>query len=262
MVKDQETNSTHKNISLKRKWLFTVLLILFPFILILLLELSLRIAAYGDNYNLFEDYNVYGKAYRRCHQDVGKKYFNHVVYTTPGSELFLKEKPENGFRIFVIGSSTAVGFPYGSGVMFPRILQERLKDSYPGRHIEVINTAMTAINSYTFQDKIGEILKEEPDALLIYGGQNEFYGALGIGSKEALGSIRWIKVLHLKLLEFKTYQLLRNLIFAAQHLISGKTEVSGADASTTTLMEVIVADRNIEYKSRLYDHESDPQKSP
>jgi len=185
MTPVQEENNTPKNISLKRKWLFSVILILFPFIVIMLLELSLNLADYGDNYNLFEDYSLYDKTYRRCHHDFGKKYFNHVVYTTPGNELFLKDKPENGFRIFVIGSSTAVGFPYGSGVMFPRILRERLQDSYPDRHIEVINTAMTAINSYTFQDKISEILAEEPDALLIYGGQNEFYGALGIGSKEA-----------------------------------------------------------------------------
>ncbi len=249
----REANETKQGISPKRKRLFAFMLMLFPLVILLLLELSLRLADYGDSYNLFEDCNLYGKEYRRCHQDFGKKYFNHVVYTTPVHEMFLKKKPENGFRIFVIGSSTAVGFPYGSGVMFPRILQERLRDSYPGRTIEVINTAMTAINSYTFRDKIGEILAEEPDAILIYGGQNEFYGALGIGSREALGSIRWIKVLHLQLLEFKTYQLLRNMISGISHLGRGENKAAVADASTTTLMEVIVADKDIAYKSRLYD---------
>jgi len=248
----QEGKRTSDNISLKRKWLFRIILIFFPVVILLLLELSLRIADYGNNFNLFEDYSLYGKTYRRCNHDFGKKYFNHVVYTTPGNELFLKEKPENGFRFFVIGSSTAVGFPYGSGVMFPRILHDRLQDSYPDNYIEVINTAMTAINSYTFEDKINEILAEEPDAILIYGGQNEFYGALGIGSKEALGTVRWIKVLHLKLLEFKTYQLLRNLIFGTQSLFSGKDEVDNTDASTTTLMEKIVDKKDIEYKSKLY----------
>ena len=107
-------------ISPGRKILFSVMLMLFPLIVMLLLELSLRPAGYGNNYNLFEDYNLYGKTYRRCYHDFGKKYFNHVVYTTPGNELFLKKKPENGFRIFVIGSSTAVGFPYGSGDHVPQ----------------------------------------------------------------------------------------------------------------------------------------------
>ena len=126
------------------------------------------------------------------------------------------------------------------------------RDSYPDKHIEVINTAMTAINSYTFQDKINEILAEEPDALLIYGGQNEFYGALGIGSKEAFGQIRWIKILHLKLLEFKTYQLVRNMITGLQGLFSDREGIDTAEATTTTLMEVIAADKNIEYNSRLF----------
>ena len=253
MDQTKEDKGITGKISLRRKWLFAFMMMLFPLIVILLLELALRIAGYGDNYNMFEDYSLYGKAYRRCHHDFGRKYFNRVVYTTPGNELFLKEKPENGFRIFVIGSSTVVGFPYGSGIMFPRVLHERLQDSYPSKHIEVINTAMTAINSFTFQDKISEILAEEPDAILIYGGQNEFYGALGIGSKEALGSVRWIKILHLKLLEFKTYQLLRNLIFGAQSLLAEKAVTGNADASTTTLMEVIVADKSIEYKSKHYN---------
>jgi tetratricopeptide (TPR) repeat protein len=249
----QEKKRTADNINPKRKRIFSVILILFPLLFFLLIEFSLRIADYGDNYNLFEDYNYCGKTYRRCNHDFGKKYFNHVIYTTPGNELFLKEKPKNGFRIFVIGSSTVVGFPYGSGVMFPRILHDRLQDSYPDKRIEVINTAMTAINSYTFQDKINEILEEEPDVLLIYGGQNEFYGALGIGSKEALGKIRWIKILHLKLLEFKTYQLLRNIIFGAQSLFIDKAIPEDDVVSTATLMEKMADNKNIEFKSKIYN---------
>jgi hypothetical protein len=41
------------------------------------------------------------------------------------------------------------------------------------------------VNSYTFYDKIDEILKEDPDAILIYAGHNEFYGELGIGSSKS-----------------------------------------------------------------------------
>jgi hypothetical protein len=131
------------------------------------------------------DYDFYGKEYRKCNPEFGKKYFSTFQNTAPANDIFLKQKPENGYRIFVIGSSTVNGFPYSPGIMFSRILHERLQDSYPGKQIEVINTSIIAVNSYTFYDKIDEILKEDPDAILIYAGHNEFYGELGIGSSKS-----------------------------------------------------------------------------
>lgn len=250
MNNKRESHKQFDHIDLKRKKIFNFILFLFPFFILFLIEVTLRILGYGENYNLFKDYSFSGKSYRVSNHDFGKKYFNNITYTTPMNELFLKAKPENAFRIFVIGSSTVVGFPYSSGIMFPRILQERLQDCYPDKKIEVINTAMTAINSYTFYDKINEILAEKPDAILIYGGQNEFYGALGVGSKEALGSIRWIKILHLKMMNFKIYQMIRNMIFGSQNLL--KEEQQEEDHSSETLMHKIAENKSIEYKSQLY----------
>jgi tetratricopeptide (TPR) repeat protein len=239
-----------KPIDPKKKIIFSIILVFFPLILLLLVELTLRAFHYGQNYNLFVDVNLYGKKYRACNPDYGKKYFYNLPYMVPNNDIFLKEKPKNGFRVFVIGSSTTAGFPYTSGIMFSRILQARLTDSYPDKNIEVVNTAMTAINSFAFQDKIDELLKEKPDAILIYGGQNEFYGGLGIASKEAFGRVRWIKILHLKLLEFKTYQLIRELIFGSQRFVMGKTTTDGKN--TGTMMQKIAANKDIEYNSTLY----------
>jgi len=240
-----------KSIDLKKRIIFSfILTIIFPAVFLLLVEISLRIVNYGDDYSLFKDFDLYGKKYRACNREFGKKYFYNLPFTTPNNDIFLKEKPKNGFRIFVIGSSTAVGFPYSSGIMFSRILQARLQDSYPVKQFEVVNTAMTAINSYTFQDKIDEILKEKPDAILIYGGQNEFYGGFGISSKDAFGTIRWIKLLHLNLLEFKTYQLIRNIIFGTQRLFTDK-KIS-VIPENETLMQAIAANRDVEYNSKIY----------
>ena len=58
-------------------------------------------------------------------------------------------------------------------------LEERLQATFPGREIEVINTALTAVNSYTLLDQADEIAGQRPDAVLIYTGHNEYYGALG-----------------------------------------------------------------------------------
>ncbi len=234
----------------KKKFIFSVILVLIPVFILFLIEFSLRIANYGDNYSLFVDFSMYGKEYRTCNRDIGKKYFHNLPYTTPCNDIFLKQKPKNGFRVFVIGSSTTVGFPYSQGVMFSRILQSRLQDSYPGKYIEVINTGMTAINSYTFQDKFGEILKEKPDAVIIYGGQNEFYGGMGIGSNDASGKFRWMKILQLDLLEFKTYQLIRNIIAGSKKQLKNKNKIE--NAGSATLMQLCSANTDIEYNSEVY----------
>jgi tetratricopeptide (TPR) repeat protein/lysophospholipase L1-like esterase len=248
--KMNDTRKPNEYLDPKKRIIFSIILVLIPFIILLIIEFFLRIINYGDNYNLFMDYNFYGKEYRKCNPEFGKKYFYRFQNSVPPNDIFLKQKPENGFRIFVMGSSTVFGFPYSSGIMFSRILQERLEDSYPGKHIEVINTSITAVNSYTLLDKINDIIKEKPDAILIYAGHNEFYGALGIGSKEGLGKIRWLKLLHLNLLELKIYQLIRNIIYGIQGSLN--TGADNSDSTTATLMERIAANKNIEFGTNIY----------
>ncbi len=233
----------------KRKRLYSLMLWGLTLILLFIIELVLRIFQYGESYDLFIDYEFYGREYRRCNPDFGKKYFSKFQNTTPANDIFLKQKPENGYRIFVIGSSTVYGFPYSPGIMFSRILHERLQDSYPDKKIEVINTSITAVNSYTFYDKIDDILKEDPDVILIYAGHNEFYGAMGVGSREGLSKMRWMKILHLNLMELRIYQLLRNAIFGMQRSASSAED---PESSTATLMERIVSDRDIEFGSKTY----------
>ncbi len=233
-----------------KKIVFSLILVLIPFILLLVIEFFLRIIQYGDNYDLFVDYDFYGKEYRKCNPEFGRKYFYRFQNSVPANDIFLRKKPENGFRIFVMGSSTVYGFPYSSGMMFSRILHERLQDSYPDKHIEVVNTSITAVNSYTLLDKINDIIREDPDAILIYAGHNEFYGALGIGSREGLGKVRLLKLLHLNLLELKIYQLIRNIIFSIQKPLSTGNDLS--ESSTATLMERIVSNKSIEFGTKTY----------
>lgn len=234
----------------KKKAVFSILLIFIPVLFFLFFELFLRVFNYGDSYDLFVDQELSGKVYRRCNIDYGKKYFHSLPYTSPYFDPFLKDKPKNSFRLFVIGSSTAYGFPYGSGIRFSKILSDRLQDNFPDKNIEMVNIAITAINSFTFQDIINEILEEEPDALLIYAGHNEFYGGLGIGSKDSFGKVRWLKIVHLKLLKFRTYQLIRTSLFKIQNLFndSGTSE----HAETGTLMERSISNRAIGYKTQVY----------
>ncbi len=234
-----------------KKLFYNFILICIPFLILFLLEIILRVVGFGDNLNLFIDHpDKEFKEYKIVNPLIGKKYFQKLEYTSPANDIFLKEKPANGFRIFVMGSSTVIGFPYNYNLMFSRILHERLQDSYPEKHIEVVNTAITAINSFSLLDYMNDILKEEPDAILIYAGHNEFYGAFGIGSEEKTGSHGKLTFIHLDLMSLRVYQLLRNVIYGTGRLLSGENNDSKVRGP---LMKRIARNKNIPYKEESYN---------
>ena len=86
------------------------------------------------------------------------------------------------------------------------MLEQRLLQTFPGRNIEVINTAMAAVNSYTLFDFVDEIIEQKPDLILIYAGHNEYYGSLGVGSAESLGRFRPVINLYLRLQHLRIVQ--------------------------------------------------------
>jgi len=235
--------------SRSRQLLFKFIGLSLPLVILLLLEGLLRIISYGDNLKLFiqNPKEGYGQ-YLIVNPEVGKKYFQQFETDAPGNDIFLKEKPEGAFRIFVMGSSTVIGFPYQNNLMFSRILHKRLEDTYPDKHIEVLNTAITAINSSTLLDYADEIIKYDPDAILIYAGHNEFYGAFGVGSNESMSKSRILTRLHLGLMDLHFYQLIRNIITSTIRKIGSakKDQVRG------TLMKRIVAIDNIPIGSEDY----------
>ena len=88
----------------RKKILFYAVIILLPYLLLVLLELALRLFSFGNDLSLFvPDSN---SRYYEINRHVGERFFSSLEHTTPLSERFLKEKPANGYRIFVLGEST------------------------------------------------------------------------------------------------------------------------------------------------------------
>lgn len=234
----------------KQNLVFKLITIFIPVFILVAFEGILRTAGYGDNLNLFVKNPIKGyEKYMIVNTEVGKKYFQKFEYTKPPNDIFLADKPENTFRIFVMGSSTVFGFPYERNLMFSRILHKQLEDAYPDKKIEVVNTAITAINSFTLLDFTDQILEYKPDAILIYAGHNEFYGAFGVGSNETMSRNRGLTRLHITLMDLKIYQMIRNIISGVSRKIgsSQKDEVHG------TLMKRMVADKDILLDSEEYN---------
>lgn len=232
----------------RKKIFFYTIVILFPFFMLAILELTLRVFSYGDDLSLFV--SSPDPRYYEINRHVGERFFSksEITVPTPLSQYFLKEKPENGYRIFVLGESTVEGFPYDANLTFTKILRKRLQDIFPDRAIEVVNLGMTAIDSYTLLDFAGEVLQQKPDAVLMYTGHNEYYGALGVGSMENGSIPKWMKRLELILVHFRTYQLLEQGIAGILGIIHPVTY----DESRATLMERMVGRDLIPYGSKMY----------
>jgi tetratricopeptide (TPR) repeat protein len=219
------------------------MLILIP----IFFELFLRVIHYGRTYPLFIE-DVWNKNYYRMNDEVSKRYFTFEQGALGMlNETFKKKKDANTFRIFFQGSSTTAGFPYNRGASFPRILKYRLDKTFPGKNIEIINTAITAVNSYTFLDLSDEIIKQKPDLVIIYPEHNEFYGALGVGSNQKYGNSPRLVNAFLRLKNLRIIQLINDLQLKVS-MRSKKDEI----IKKRTLMERMANDQKIPYNSKIY----------
>jgi tetratricopeptide (TPR) repeat protein len=240
--------SFHERSSKKRVVLFKLIGILIAFLILVLLEVGLRIFNYGYDLSLFKE-DPKDKNFLVLNPDAPKRYFNDPALAPSGnSEPFKKVKDKNICRIFILGESTTIGYPYFHNGSFHRWLQYRLMQTFPDRRFEIINLSLTAVNSYTVLEFAKELINYQPDAVLIYSGQNEYYGTLGVASSNKIsGNPNVIRaVLYLR--QLRLTQLITNLYIK----ISGSHRPTTAD-SAETLMQRMVGEQKIAYGSPLYN---------
>lgn len=214
-----------------------------------LMEALLRLTGYGHSYPLFiEAKSPVG--FLQPNPELIKRYFSNpdsAPSISPDTIFFRSVKPQDTYRIVVQGGSSAAGFPYGRFGSLSGMLQQRFKRQYPNQNIEVINTAMSAVNSYTMLDLVDEIIAIQPDLILIYAGHNEFLGVMGVGSTFAARGGRNATLMFLKFKELRLYQLMQQII---------QLFIIKPDSSTITdrtLMAEVAAGQKILYNSDLYE---------
>lgn len=94
---------------------------------------------------------------------------------------FLRDKPDSVFRVVALGGSSTAGYPYLFNSAFPERFATHYRSVHPTRQIEMVNLGMTALSSHVIRDMIPHVIDMNPDAVLIYAGHNEYYGAFGAG---------------------------------------------------------------------------------
>ncbi|AHG91994.1 hypothetical protein J421_4457 [Gemmatirosa kalamazoonensis] len=219
-----------------------------PWVLLALVELGLRVAGFGGSYPLFVPYRD-APGFLFQNDSVGRRYFHGAFVPSPHLDFFHATKPAGGLRVVFQGESSAAGFPYGHGGAPSRMLEQRLQTAFPGRSVEVINTALTAVSSYVLLDQAREIAALHPDAVLIYTGHNEYYGVLGAASAGAFGHSRAAVLAYLAVRRLRLAQLVERLVAAGASSLRGRV----ATDDPGTVMELMAGDRLVPLGSRRFD---------
>lgn len=225
-----------------KKIAFWIITISIPIAVLLLLELGLRIGGYnGQAKDLFIEFPGQPN-HLVTNPDFVDRYFPSF---SPKFDVspFRKTKTDSTFRVFVLGGSSAEGFPYSPYISFSERIKQKLLLETQGLDIEVINLGMTAVNSYVIRDLSRRLPNYHPDAVVIYAGHNEYYGSFGVASTQfSLVNNMYIKRLILRLKDVAVYQLLDDLITANTRRPRNRT-----------MMAEVIKKSDINYQSDLFE---------
>ncbi|MHC4543484.1 MAG: tetratricopeptide repeat protein, partial [Planctomycetota bacterium] len=174
--------SSRRPITGWRLWLFRIVaLTLIPALLFLLIELGLRVVGYGFPSTATIKCEVNGRTSYCNNVKFGWRFFPRNIAREFDPFILPADKPDDTYRIFVLGASAAQGVPDGA-FSFGRILRVMLQEAYPGINFEVITAAMAAINSHVVVEIADDCARHQPDLFIVYLGNNEVVGPYGPGS--------------------------------------------------------------------------------
>ena len=166
----------------RRVWAFRLAAILgVPALFFLLLEAALRLSGYGVPTSFLREERIGEREVFVPNLRVAERFLGKAMARQPDAFLVDRSKPQGTMRIVVFGESAAFGDPdpdFGLG----RVLRGLLELRYPGRRFEVVNAAMTGINSHAILPIARDCLALDADAWVIYMGNNEVVGPFGAGT--------------------------------------------------------------------------------
>ena len=247
MSRPNKKNTPYRKRKPIAKWKYALFLTIWivggTLCLVLLLEGGLRVVGYGKNTSLFRRVTL-GDGTRawETNPDVVMRYIFRPPNTrikdvglALNTDILADPKPDGEKRVFFLGASTIYGTPHPANLTIPAQLEHLLASRYPGRAIQVINCAMTAISTFTLCDIANEIVRFEPDMVVIYAGHNEFYGPQGAASTVHLFDSERFATLFRWFTHTRTYQLVRRFDRG-----SAPPSESAVDQDMITLMGAMV----------------------
>ncbi|NIL99679.1 MAG: tetratricopeptide repeat protein [Acidobacteria bacterium] len=226
--------------------------IAFPIIavggVLLLVELALVLAGVAPLAEREDPFHGFSRELRVFEPDEASGVFRtgpRAAARSFNKEEFPLEKPENAFRVFVLGGSSAFGFPWGAEQAFSSKLEHALQASWPDRDVRVVNAAGMSYGSHRLRILAHELLDYAPDLLVLYTGHNEFverdfYDRVKAAEPLPAGLRLWLH-------RWRTYSALARLIAPApappDEAPADAAELIGFDADRRYSSDVAAADR-------------------
>jgi tetratricopeptide (TPR) repeat protein len=221
----------------RRKWPFRMLAILLPFLVVGVVELVGRIAGYGGIPSVLVPMaGNKGRELITVHTGGIQSFF---VALPEGagrihSTVFPRQKEPNTVRIFVVGGSAAQGYPEPRNLSLSSFLEAMLRDLWPDRRLEIINLSVVAVASFPVRCIYEEAIQYDPDLMIVYTGNNEFYGAQGVASVHSFGRTPQAMRIHRESRRWALLQMLDQVFRRSPAAASGKG-----------MMELVMADQQI-----------------
>ena len=156
------------------------LAVLVPLVLFGAVELGLRALDLGYPTGFLLETQVRGQRALVDNPFYGYRFFTPALARNPAPILTSPGKAPDTIRVVVLGESAAQGDPLMQFGL-PRLLQCVLNGAAATGRFEVVNAAMTAINSSVIVDIAREMTACRPDVYVLYIGNNEVIGPYGPG---------------------------------------------------------------------------------
>ncbi len=207
---------SRQSISKKRLWGFRLAAMIgIPLTLFICVEIGLRLTGFGYSTDIATKQTVNGTERYCYNQRLGWRFFPKRLARDLAGFAFDVQKAPHTYRIFVLGASAAQGTP-DETYNFGRFLEIMLENEYAQTDFEVINVAMTAINSHAVYQISKSCATFEPDLFIVYLGNNEVVGPYGAGTifSSLSPNLKMIRA-NAAMTATQTGQLLQSLLYAA-----------------------------------------------
>jgi tetratricopeptide (TPR) repeat protein len=156
-------------------------LVAVPCAVLAFVEVTLRVAGFGYPTSFLLPSENHGHATFVQNNRFGWRFFGKRMSRVPRPFSILQNKPPDTIRVFVFGESAAFGDPQPAFGL-PRVLQATLSLRHPQMKFEVVNAAMTAINSHVIVPLASDCSRGGGDIWVVYIGNNEVVGPFGAGT--------------------------------------------------------------------------------
>ena len=188
----------------RQLWVFRLLAAALPLALVLGAELTARGLGVGHPTDfLVRSPNPEASSEWVTNRRFGWRFFPPALARAP-VPMVIAEPSADTRRVVVLGGSAAQGVPEPAFGL-ARQLEAMLELRHPGIRFEVLNAAMTAINSHVVLEIADDLASHQPDLFVVYLGNNEVVGPFGAGTvfggfsnrRSWIRSLLWLRQSHL-----------------------------------------------------------------